>query len=177
VATSTDATVITTVTDVATYSVVPAPTPTFYLKASYPTSDAANANIFGYNNALNGQAFFINFTPNLANAVQFTLDPDTNYVTAVNGPAARDMAFYSTGVGPSSFVLVATESYAAGQGGEPLDCSIDASNNLVCEFGSQTAAFWLCGGHLNVVQPGYDFTNTCNSGTAEQIGVSVAPIT
>lgn len=160
-------------TEVATYSLVPSPTPTFYLKASYPTSDATNANIFGYNTALSGQAFYINFTPTLANAAQFALDPDTHFVTAVNGPAASDMAFYSTGVGASSYVLVATESFADGQGGEPLDCSIDASNNLVCEFGSQTAAFWLCGGHLNVVQLGYDFTNTCNAGTAEQIGVSV----
>lgn len=171
------ATSVTTETVVATLVVGPSPTPTFYLQATYPASDAGNANVFGYNTAQNGEAYFINFQTNVANAVQFSLDPDTGYVQALNGPAASDMAFYSTGVGASSFVLVTTSSYSASQGGQSLICSIDpVSSSLDCNFGSQTAAWWLCGGHLNVVQPGYDFTNKCSGGTAEQISVSVVPV-
>ena len=175
---TTVATVVTTVTStVATVTVTSAATPTFYLRATYPASDAGNTNLFGYTAPLgSGAAYFINFTPSPTDAVQFALDPASGTLTALNGPAAQDMAFYSQTVGQSSFVLVTTSTFATSQGGQLLSCSIGSQGSLNCHFGSNTAAFWLCGNHLNVVQPGYDFTNTCSAGTAEQISLSVVPV-
>lgn len=174
--TVTDATVTTTVTSTVTTTSVAAATTTFRVTIQYPASDPGNVNIFGYTKALNSQAYFIDGTSNLGQSDTFVLDGSTGEVLDTTGPAAGDYAFYSTSVGASSYVLVTTSSFAASQGGTPLKCSIDASSNLVCGFGSQTAAWWLCGGHLNVVQPGYDFTNTCNQGTAEQVNIVAAPI-
>lgn len=132
-------------------------------------------NVNGYTVALSAQAFFINFEA--VPGDKFALDSTTGYLSDVTGAGAGDLAFYSTGVGSSSFVLVSTAAYAASQGGTQLICSTDAAFDLTCNFGTSTGVFWVCGGHLNIVQAGYDFTNTCNSGTAVKLSsVKLVPV-
>ncbi|KAI0143758.1 hypothetical protein GGR57DRAFT_482880 [Xylariaceae sp. FL1272] len=176
-ATVTDATLTLEATATATETYTPPPAiQTFSMLADYAAAQQPNAAIYGYNAALNGQAYFINFGSDPSSAVQFTLNSADGSVSVLTGPAAGDLSFYSQSVGASSFILVATEAFAASQGGVPIKCAF-VDLDLKCEWGTAgvyDAEFWLCGGHLNLVQPGYDFTDTCNAGTAFEIGVRVA---
>ncbi|KIY00015.1 uncharacterized protein Z520_04652 [Fonsecaea multimorphosa CBS 102226] len=131
-------------------------------------NDPTNLNVNGYTTALNSQAYFIDFESTPGDT--FALDSSTGYISDVTGAAAGDLAFYSTSVGATSFILVSTADYAASQGGTQLICSLDGDDNLSCDFGESPGDFWLCGGHLNIVQAGYDFTNTCSAGTAVELG-------
>jgi hypothetical protein len=143
----------------------PNPVRTFDLIISYSGNNA-----FTYTVPLNGAAYFINPTTDPASQVQYSIDSSTGMVSVVSGAASGDLAFYSQGVGASSFILVATQSFAASQGGTPIICSVDSSNHLNCQWTSTTIAdYWLCGSHLYLVQPGYDFTNSCNQGTATKV--------
>ncbi|KAI1259842.1 hypothetical protein F5Y18DRAFT_407919 [Xylariaceae sp. FL1019] len=175
-ATITDATLTVPATATATETFTPPPAiQTFAMIANYAPAQQPNANIYAYNRALNGQAYFIDFSSDSTAAVQFSLNPSDGSVSVVSGPAAGDLSFYSKSVGSTTFVLVATESFAASQGGTPIRCVISGTD-LNCEWktdGVYDAEFWLCGGHLNLVQPGFDFSGSCNAGGATfRIGVT-----
>lgn len=169
--TSTTSTATTTTTLTTTTTTVTASaTPTYYFVASYPPTDTGNTNTFA-NMKPAGTKDFIQFQPSLAAATKFTVDPDTGVVTLINSPAVGQRVYYSDS-GTSSYVKVASITVAANL--EQLSCSVDASNNLNCFFGTQTAAWWLCTSILSVVQPGFDYTSTCPG--AEQISITAVQV-
>ncbi|KAL1874424.1 hypothetical protein VTK73DRAFT_301 [Phialemonium thermophilum] len=146
----------------ATATSVPPAIVTGQVTIVYP-SGSTSQNTYGFTRPLNAQAYFIDGSSDPNAATTFELTPDGT-IEAIDGSASGDYAFYSQGVGPTSFILVTTDTFAASQGGSKLQCSRDDQNMLLCNFGNSVGEWWLCGGHLNIVQAGYDFTNTCNAG-------------
>jgi hypothetical protein len=144
----------------------------FYLTAQF--ADGSTSNNIGHLTALSSQASFIDFGSDLTQAADFYLDPVSQslVLTGTSGQAA----YFSRNVGPATFVLVTTDSYATSQGGQLLSCTVSQSQQLTCgPSGFQT--WWLCGGHLNLVQDGYDFTNTCSAGIASKLsGIAVVAV-
>jgi hypothetical protein len=144
----------------------------FYLTAQF--AEGSTSDNIGHLTALGSQASFIDFGSDLTQAAHFHLDPVSQglILTGSSGQAA----YFSRNVGASTFVLVTTASYATSQGGELLTCTVSQSQQLTCgPSGFQT--WWLCGGHLNLVRDGYDFTNACNAGTASKLnGIAVVTV-
>lgn len=177
--TTTDATTTleATATSVETVT-APPPIQTFTMLANYAPAQQPNTNIYAYNRPLNSDAYFIDFTSDPTVEVIFGLNPADQSISVLDGPASGDLSFYSQNVGATSFILVATADFAASQGGVQIKCTI-STGTLACEWktpGVYDAELWLCGGHLNLVQPGYDFTNSCNAGgTAFKISVTTVP--
>lgn len=86
------------------------------------------------------------------------------------------MAFYSDNVGSTSYILVTTEAFAASQNGAQTVCSVDAQQQLNRDFKGAIKDWWPCGEHLNLVQPGYDFSNGFNAGNASKVGIGAVPV-
>jgi len=172
--TATTTTTLTTTTTTVAASAVPTPT-YYYLVANYPASDAGNTRIYGTVGSGLLYYFIDVILPSTKNALNFTIDPTTGAVGAINPATTGKVAYYNPnfGLGVSKMYIASAGSAAAG-GLVQLSCSVDTSNNFDCLFGTQPAAFWICQGQLQIVPLGYDFTQNC--GTApEQISLSVQP--
>ncbi|KXJ89910.1 hypothetical protein Micbo1qcDRAFT_206178 [Microdochium bolleyi] len=164
VATETSTASNTETTTTSTTTTVPFPTETILLAV------VKSANLdqpsYGYLAPLNNQANFVDFHTTRTDAAVFGLNTATGALFIVGGPS---------GVGQSGF--------AASQGGTLVKCRLGApptgsglgstQPRLECVWkDNQIAEFWLCGGHFNFVEPGYDFTNTCNrGGTSTRVDV------
>ena len=180
VVTIVDATEIKTVTQTSTVRVQPpSPTQTFTIKADYAYAQQGSSNVYAHLTVLNSLASFIDFSASSQDQLVFEQLPNRNILVRSGNGSPNLLAFYSRSTGPTSYVLVTTDAFAASQGGTPILCSI-SSGSLACDWQDQTGAaeFWLCGGHLNLVQPGYDFSNTCAQGGPSfriNVGATVLP--
>ncbi|KAK0385532.1 hypothetical protein NLU13_6712 [Sarocladium strictum] len=166
-----------TVIATSTVQISPNPVQTVYLHAvgsSDPSLATSGGLGFTDLNSLRGSTsvFYVDFTSDVSSTQSFGINRLTGAVTAINGPgsAPGEAWYYSSNVGQSSFVLVASADYASSQGGRPAVCKIAQGSGyefLQCKWGDggQIADIWTCGSHLNLVQPGFDFSNSCSAAT------------
>jgi hypothetical protein len=107
--------------------------------------------------------YYADFTANSASDQQFTINLATGELKALNGPgnSAGESCYY-TAAAAASYINISPSDFATNEGGQLCLCQVlSASGQLQCQFGNQIAEFWTCDYRLNLVQPGFDFTNEC----------------